>query len=286
MVLKNILRPAERNRKQAGPSRTINVVCACVDGLSPSPGDISKARGRPAPEGFSVLYGSTAFITPELMLTEPTNPAEHISEKPASLTFQTHTPGTMDVTVPLANTLFKNGRLSTLLSSRWEVNSKTHKLSQLEPPIQRNNLKLRTVLGGEYDLPPKSYIPATPLTLARPIGSGLGNIVRTVLKRTTGTEEDVPASKELEQKVDHFLKNTYTSSPTIPVWALVIPEDVVDGSTIGSESTIRLPQNGFKRMYDFEAYREVGHWVEKGAMFCRVRKFIISLHLFSIDNIQ
>jgi len=235
----------------------LDVVCGCIDGLAPACGSISQSIGKPAAEGFSILYGDTARIIPELASNIQT-PAVPSTERLATITLQNSHKGQMDITLPLANTLFTNGKHSTLLSSRWRAAAEGFSLA--EPQVARSSLTI-DLSGPRSDEHLKSLLPAIPLTLARPITSGLGNIVRKI--KHYGLRDPQPASKELETNVTKFISDSQFPIKTIKVWALVIPETVIE------ENFPRLGSH-----VDQEAFKDIGHWIARGATLCRVCMFL------------
>ena len=245
----------------------LDILCGCVDGLAPKYGSVSHARGLSASEGLSILYGDQAHISLQLEPEKTRTKTEQL----ATITLQTSSEsGSMDITLPLANTLFTNGNHSTLLSSEWRATAGEY--VQITPQIQRRNAAI-SVSGHRADGGLQSIIPATPLTAARPIGSGLGNIVKT-LKYIGKTES---ASKELETKVVEFIGNATIPLTTIQVWALVIPEDVVKAHIKESFSNLRLANMPFRRLFREFEYKEVGYFISRGATLCRVCEYMPSL---------
>lgn len=247
----------------------VDVVCGCVDGLPPAASFIPQARGKSVEEGFSILYGETTDIFPRYALEKQVK-TEAKSEKPGSITFQRAEVGGLKVTLPLANTLFTNGRLSTLLASRWEATDNGYK--QIESQINIDSISLNA-LGLKHEVLPEFYIPAIPLTYARELQNGFGNIIRSLKFQGPDEFKFHPASSELEIKVPRFLKEALGKMAALKIWALIIPRHVALKVIGESSSTLRLPDKEFEEMDPIEDYREIGHWISQGAKLCRVRKF-------------
>lgn len=167
------------------------------------------------------------------------------------------------IRIPLANTVFHNGRDSTLLISSWQrsaVSMPFRKVQQIEKKFQEIRPPLLVP-------PPRMKFPLTYLTPLRRIDSGLGNIVRKVIGEDG---KPVPASQELETSVDAHLKGD-PHKQTLDVWALVIPksnheeesDNEPDSKVIELETP---PRNGHPSLDDY-----IGHWLRKGASLHRVR---------------
>lgn len=229
---------------------SLDVICACVDGVSPQSLSKPEQLDRLPCEGLSIKYGNAAQLLPNVPLGEIG--ALPNSEKPASITFQSSGIGRVDVTLALANTLFTNGRLSTLLASRWEINGDV--FHQVEAHTERNSLVISVSNNSENEQF-VAHVPAVSLTVARQIESGLGNIVRTL--NYGGSEGSQAASRELEEKVNAYLKLSSTHAETIKVWALVIPKDVFEQRSTNDMGTMIEPN-------------DIGRWISRGASLCRV----------------
>ncbi|KAI6086200.1 hypothetical protein F4821DRAFT_133334 [Hypoxylon rubiginosum] len=223
----------EENIDQRANSRGgINVLSAVADGLTPK-----QLFGKPQ-TGFSVLYGSNPIL-PDLW-----NDKEFGSnvdrDNESSVSFISRplpgSIGQLETTLPLANTIFQNGRLSTLFASKWQrsnnksltLNAMREKISQtIRPSIDR--------VDHTYPL-----LPLLPLTPPRKVVAGLGNIVRQVEINGSAT----PASKELEGLIPKVfdvrtkLDESYTPRP-IGVWCWVIPPNVVDEQSLSDLKVFR-----------------------------------------------
>ena len=243
----------------------LDVLCACVDGLSPDIDWMPYTVDRRAKEGFSILQGRTLKILPNLWDVEDSASTSSPTIT-ASLTFAkaTTSQNESQVVLPLANTLFLNGRHSTLLVSKWRVEKDSFvKVRSLE---KRN--QTITVFDGRRPGPPSIRVPAIPLTPARRIVSGLGNIV----KQVDFGEGPGPASRELEANIDEYLFRTGREKAAIAVWALIVPKALIPD--------VKLPPP-YSLLYDMDRVRVqwravvpspdfVGNWLNRGAKFCRV----------------
>ena len=253
----------------------IDVVCACVDGLSPDVGWIPYSVGHPAREGFSFLQSRTVDILPDLWNFEDSVPSKRPTAT-GSLTFaklpsvqiQAH------VVLPLANTLFSNGRHSTLLVSEWTYRgkwgnegAKTNSFVKVRS-LEKSNQTIY-VFDGQREAPPSIRVPAIPLTPARRIVSGLGNIVRQI---DFGDEGWGPASRELETNIDEYLSTTHREKSTIAVWALIVPNGLLASQKSPPDFNLLHDTNRVKAQWQEKNPSSdfVGYWLGQGAKFCRV----------------
>lgn len=223
--------PALSTHNDASP-REISVLAAVVDGLSPS-----KPFGEPR-SGFSLLQGYTDSLLPSVWDMGRRNDGAS-SQSSISMLFNPLPGGkrSLQVTLPLANTIFQNGRQSTLLASRWQKQaSGSFTLSQLE---ERTSQVILPLISGS-DAFTNASVPLLPISTPRKIIAGLGNIVRQV--EIDG--QPSPASKELEANVPKLLDARARADPDfvpgpIGVWALVLPEPVVESGILGSMPTVQ-----------------------------------------------
>lgn len=212
-----------------GESHT-DVLFGVVDGIA----DPHHLHGRPH-QGLSILYGgSTASLLPSLWdqdkVVDRGDP-----DKASAVEFTAHEAGFIDsqeiptnVTLPLANTLFQNGRRSTLFASRWLSPSAAGRQMELERREEKSHQEV-SCLRGARELPLR--IPLMPLAPPRKIVAGLGNIVRQV--EIDGVVS--PASKELEMLIPQIFEKravqtgelSQAPSP-IGVWAWVLPAHLVE----------------------------------------------------------
>jgi hypothetical protein len=270
---------------QAGSTRSqgsnglpfeIDVLCACVDSISPKSDWLHDTRGRHSREGFSFLHGPSNQILPNLWGVESST-TENSPSMQSSLTFwstqkvsgkvnhQKNIP-TSEITLPLANTLFKNGRHSTLLASKWQP-QEGDSFKKVKDVEKRN--QIINAMENEPPGIPSSSIPALPLTPARRIVSGLGNIVR----QLHFDDGPGPASRELEANITEYLKVTNMPNSAIGIWALITPlkslpklpygppfDPTIDQSVVNTFWLKPNPDSDF-----------VDQWIEEGASFCRVR---------------
>jgi hypothetical protein len=205
------------------PKFSVDVLAGVMDGLAPE-----RRLGEPR-RGFSVLYGGEKLL-PKLWETEATvSHSNSHMDSASSISFDinpTHEQVyNTEVTVPLANTIFQNGRRSTLFASQWELGS-----GGGQTPTQTRDIEHQCVTIVNNDtISGEIILPLLPLAPPRKIVSGLGNIVRQVEIEGIAS----PASQELEILIPQLLEKRFQRNPEVSigpigVWAWVIPPDIVD----------------------------------------------------------
>lgn len=179
-------------------------------------------------KGLSILYSPRSNLLPDLWDSSSFAP-DIEQDKAASVSFLSNPLAgdtrALDVTLPLANTVFQNGRRSTLFASRW-LKKPGHSLVH---DITRQKQTQRVGPRGSSVDQAASFLPLLPLTAPRKIVAGLGNILRQV--EVDGSPS--PASKELEVLIPQVFdvrSERYgpSSSGPIGVWAWVIPPHVLE----------------------------------------------------------
>ncbi|KAB5563421.1 hypothetical protein GE09DRAFT_1285328 [Coniochaeta sp. 2T2.1] len=135
----------------------------------------------------------------------------------------------IDATVPVANTVFQNGRVSTLFASRWEGGDLGGWAQMRE--VRRVNVGSQVVqVPGAAEAEEKGVlavradVPLIAITPARTVGTALGNILKTF----DVEGEMVPASRRLEEVVPKLLESRRRMGlgeirGPLKVWALVVP---------------------------------------------------------------
>ncbi|KAI0106204.1 hypothetical protein GGR51DRAFT_518224 [Nemania sp. FL0031] len=213
--LKTLLNPVSTTQANR-PS--LHVLSGIADGLSPH-----QLCGE-SRSGFSILRGPVDSILPGLWEKESFSATSQDSAACVSFTANPLRGNTsaLEVTLPLANTVFQNGRRSTLYASRWDTSSDDLKTLGTKYPktIQQINAN-----GGSVNHA-SSIIPLLPLTPPRRIAVGLGNIIRQVEVDGVRT----PASKELEAIIPKIFEERAQRDPSSPrpigVWCWVIPPHI------------------------------------------------------------
>lgn len=144
--------------------------------------------------------------------------------------------------VPLARTIFTNGKVSTLVQAVYHPDEE----GQLQLDTRRDLESFRFDLQNKPPGEAQFRAPLVPLTPARTIGNVMGNIVRTLSTEPSfsgsGKESDEtqPASEELEQAVTTYFTAANIDPQPVSVWALIIPSPLPSSLGTSTETTYRL----------------------------------------------
>ncbi|KAI9872710.1 MAG: hypothetical protein M1830_001268, partial [Pleopsidium flavum] len=233
-----------------------DVLAAVVDRL-PSPSTPSRPRAPQKPgrlinslfesgrEGVAFLVGESAKMAPDLWT------ARQEKDEADTMTFQqrstisfAHQPrehvrsrithGSVPrpyvshkIELPLANTIFNNGRISTMSASHWmnlEAAQQTGLSRIKNSALQHQRILMPFNAAKE---PSEALIleaPLLTLTVPQIIASAMGNIIRQ-LYTDNYASETIPASQGLERAVTEFFARRDKSPQHVAVWALVTPKE-------------------------------------------------------------
>ncbi|KAK5628454.1 hypothetical protein RRF57_004169 [Xylaria bambusicola] len=204
-------------------AESLHVLSGVTDGLSPH-----RLSGELLP-GFSILNGPVQKILPSLHQSgvgfdlDQSSCVSFLTEPLEANT------GKLEITVPLANTVFQNGRHTTLSASRWDINKDGSIVSMENVPKTAQDI----VTINDPAKFTSAMIPLLPLTPPRKIIAGLGNIVRQLEVDGSTT----PASKELEAILPKISEERSQHQPSLPsplgVWCWVIPPHVAETKRFG-----------------------------------------------------
>ena len=150
---------------------------------------------------------------------------------------------TQKLQLPVTNTLFLNGKTSTLLAQRW-VRSPSKAHEKIEP----FKLVDEKALPGQvvnFTSPRQFLHPMrkgglwtslTSITEPRTVAASVGNIVQKI--HLGDNFEASPASQELETAIHQRIQDGETRSHHVDVWALIRPESAKDLSSINLREAI------------------------------------------------
>ncbi|MCJ1255196.1 hypothetical protein MMC24_003012 [Lignoscripta atroalba] len=232
--------------------RVIDVLAAVVDRIPSIAGHVLVDQDSDGPEqeqtmgseGVSIMIRGSESTAPDLWhpRNETTPEPETMSiQQRCALSFRFLPPGrslsrapnksrrprsstSYDLELPLANTLFQNGRTSTLEAQRWVVtkflNSTPEFLRTEQSTLPGQTLHID---DGESHVI-NMDIPLIPLTAPRIVANSLGNILRR-FRKDDAPENTVPASEELEKVVSSVAGTKSQSPGRLEVWALVTPRE-------------------------------------------------------------
>lgn len=212
--------------KSRTTSRKLDVLMAVSDG-------IGSAQGLgDSQKGFAFMSGPKDVL-PSLWDPESFTDLRW-PDQPAWLSFLGNpTEGhsrPLEITLPLANTIFQNGRRTTLFASKWH--------SEGDGPLRlqrRESKRFQRIFTHNTSTHAITTIPLMPLAPPRKIVSGLGNIVR----QLEIDDKPAPASKELEALIPQLFETRGAAgipppSGAVGVWAWVIPPHVVESEELDS----------------------------------------------------
>ncbi|KFY03460.1 hypothetical protein O988_01457 [Pseudogymnoascus sp. VKM F-3808] len=213
----------------------IETILGVVDGLAPPNISDLESDRITITEGFgvSINLSKSGEYQGERRLKQSSMGSRSNPTDSSSITVRVHdsvaaentkaAPKHTDITMPLANTMFRNGRISTLLEVRWERSSPGGPFKQTGSNELESLTISDTFSGKLFDT--ATNIPLEPITETRHVASGLGNIVRTL---TDAGGKEIPASSELEPSVVSYLSSRGLPEQTVGVWALVFPGEVYE----------------------------------------------------------
>lgn len=194
-----------------------HIVTAVVDGTHlPDEDSITTS------EGISVIRGSKAVMFPDLWENhEPREP--EVKDDVGALTFEIG--GVSSVTVPLANTLFHNGRISTLRASCMGKDGSVQTKELFERHIRLPSMEGWKVPASHRTLH-TLRLPLEAVTQPRVATESFGNILR----RIEIDGESKPASLELEKAIteiqDRIAQRAEELGFEFPgVWAVVYEKE-------------------------------------------------------------
>lgn len=246
----------------------ISVLSAAVDGI-PWPEGRHNVR-----DGLSVMHGSLASMLPNLWSGSSTPQVGSSAVQP-SITIPLPRFATglgargPEVTVPLANTVFDNGRPFTMFASRWQRQQSGSPFKLTQRTEKDRQLVVPTFEGASSNV----FAPLLPITQPRRIAAGLGNIIRQV--ELDG--KSAPASKELEAVIPDLLNSRAKQVPgwtpgPIGVWALVVPEGLAVGGKVLPQ--LREHQDGLFEWEDaIESSHDISRLLASGCRLQRICKF-------------
>ncbi|CZR51262.1 uncharacterized protein PAC_01137 [Phialocephala subalpina] len=231
------------------PPVVYDVMCACVDGIAPEE-HYGTFHEQLATQGISFLHSPSfkifGYVNSPMLKEKDDSDKSPSPTKPAAITFGKGHRRLDHVTVPLANTIFQNGKPSFFQHTRWDAKDGQYILRKKWDDKRWGSI---FAFAG-INKPLFSFLPARPVTPFRAIESGMGNIVREL--RFDGGDVG-PASRELETVVSEISESL--GGTTVDIWALIAPNEVV------SAVAENMPEHGPEY---------VGFWLDKGATICRV----------------
>lgn len=198
-------------RNSVTQDTAVTTLIAIVDRIPGTPGSRNENGEF---DGLSLYLDRLDLGAPDLLAkSTASEDSVRSREQPGVLTFEVSNALvdvperlTESVEVPLANTLFSNGRLSTMFKIPWDISGDV-----VSPGPTTYISKQRVIFTG-----PKwtttLKVPLIPLTSARKIRTSMGNIIRQI----SGPDDvDMPASSELEKAVLQYSAKTLTTMENV-----------------------------------------------------------------------
>ena len=135
--------------------------------------------------------------------------------------------------LPVANTVFQNGRTSTLFAQKWVVSfrseSTSEHLSSEKTWLPQQTVHMDAIFADEgmrLQLDTLVHSRLVPITPARTVNAAVGNIVRKI-SGSDASAKAVPASEELERAICTAIEQNQISAQQPGVWALIRPQKYV-----------------------------------------------------------
>lgn len=216
-------------------TKPLDVVTAVVDRL-PSPTEPGAGR-----EGLAYMF----LRNPEPLSIASQTGLNPSAQKAGSLSFEVPTtttrPWNYTVQLPLAQTIFSTGLVSTLVHSRYSYSATDGLVKGSERHLESQTLRLP--LDAHYGVL-ALHTPLVPLTPFRVVRNLMGNIVRTLSSATAREDssnkpseksDPQPASQELEYAVSSYFEAKHMAPEPVNVWALILPDPGAPWSRFKSE---------------------------------------------------
>ncbi|CAL5870348.1 uncharacterized protein PFLUO_LOCUS4584 [Penicillium psychrofluorescens] len=148
-----------------------------------------------------------------------------------------------EIGLRLANTVFVNGRETTLFGMRWAWDSAVNNYTL------NGSIDLRSCLVAAISpiAEPQLQLPLHPVTERRKVVASMGNILRQIAKSTDpASTEPMPASTELEKTLPRYLEEHNIVDRRVTVWALVEQPDNLSHRGSSHDRIIRSLRQGGK----------------------------------------
>ena len=223
----------------APASFNIRTRSAIVDRLPPDTGlNLRPQNSSRGNEGISVLALGEELrsLRAEHIVPGSSSPNAHVR-----FVVQHVDRGQQVIALPVANTMFRNGRESTSYEDIWEVGTAlkngTCFQRKSRAPLKSFEVAVTSAGGGPF-----VGIPMLPLTRPCEIGSSIGNVLRELKRGDTG--KLFPASTDLEVAVPQFLKSpwlTETAKNGFSVFALITCKDFYATASEEVRTGVRPP---------------------------------------------
>jgi hypothetical protein len=129
-----------------------------------------------------------------------------------------------EIGLRLANTVFINGKESTLFGMRWTRDTTTNAYT-LDSTIDLTCCAVTSTPSTRTSS--KLTLPLYPIGERRKVIASMGNILRQISKSSDPTsDEAIPASSDLEKDLPRYIKEHNIMDQRVSVWALVEKQNI------------------------------------------------------------
>ncbi|KAJ5748435.1 uncharacterized protein N7511_010131 [Penicillium nucicola] len=195
-------------------------------------------------EGLSLLVGAETNLhgkaaPPRLIRSSASEDTNLLLSIQTGSPGQTNNRPTHEVGLRLANTVFVNGKETTILGTQWLRDSGSNEYI-LEQSVDLTSCMVTTT---SQSVVTTLDLPLDQVSQRRKVISSMGNILRQVGKSTDpASNEPMPASSELEKELPRYIAEHSIVDQRVSVWALVEKPEVVVADA-GSSTHDRLIQS-------------------------------------------
>ncbi|KAJ5384611.1 hypothetical protein N7517_002522 [Penicillium concentricum] len=220
---------------------TLYVVAAVVDTL---PNTKSESPNSSESEGLSLLAVGQSGVQakaapPRLIRSSASEETNLLFSFQTKVIGQTSKGPAHEIGLRLANTIFVNGRETTIFGTRWLWDKASNGYS-LDSSI---NLTSCMFTATSQAVDTALELPLHQVTERRRVMTSMGNILRQLAKSTDATSTDtIPASSELEKELPRYIAEHNIVDQRVSVWALVEKPDL-EVADSGSSTQDRLIQS-------------------------------------------
>ena len=195
--------------------------------------DIQGLDLREGSEGISFAVFDSKSAAPDLWSTGEDSTGGKITSSEQRCTLSFTFPSTKIVNqpfswrclhLPVANTIFQNGRIATLNAQKWRSQSRAGGLALSciqNIPLPKQTLQMAEFVSKCHAEPMQLlHFCLIPITPARTVLAAVGNIVRRI-SVNGASESGSPASEELEKQISEAIKKGQIPAQQPGIWALV-----------------------------------------------------------------
>ncbi|KAJ5174463.1 uncharacterized protein N7482_000340 [Penicillium canariense] len=196
--------PADKPKLEGNESSVVNELES--EGLSLLVVDKENVQGKAAP---TRRIGGPASEDADLVVSIQGRPVARNSVR-----------ATHEIGLRLSNTVFVNGKESTLVGMRWARDAAANAVT-LHNTIDLTSCYIAPTSAAS-DIKPTLTLPLYPVGERRKVIASMGNILRQISKSTDPTSnEPIPASSELEKDLPRYIEEHNIMDQRVSVWALV-----------------------------------------------------------------